>query len=70
MRDSKCKPFFSFFSCVRAKTGIMVPSVAKSGSVTKVMHRKSVHDFYLLKALITSEQVITSVVEKKKNLNK
>ena len=28
----------------------------------------SVHDFYRLKALITLEQVITSVVEKEKNL--
>ena len=28
----------------------------------------SVHEFYCLKALITSEQVITSVVEKKNNL--
>ena len=30
---------------------------------------RSVHKFYRLKALITLEQVITSVVEKKKNLN-
>ena len=29
----------------------------------------SVHKFYRLKALITLEQVITSVVEKKNNLN-
>ena len=29
----------------------------------------SVHEFYRLKALITLEQVITSVVEKKNNLN-
>ena len=29
----------------------------------------SVHVFYCLKALITLEQVITSVVEKKNNLN-
>ena len=30
----------------------------------------SVHELYRLKALITLEQVITSVVEKKNNLNK
>ena len=56
----------------------------KNGGMTKAMHRKltknnakdvelfqngTVHDFYRLKALITLEQVITSVVEKKKNLN-
>ena len=29
----------------------------------------TVHDFYRLKALIALEQVITSVVEDKKNLN-
>ena len=29
----------------------------------------TVHDFYRLKALIALEQVITSVVEEKKNLN-
>ena len=29
---------------------------------------RSVHEFYCLKALITLEQVITSVVEKKNNL--
>ena len=29
----------------------------------------SVHEFYHLKVLITLEQVITSMVEKKKNIN-
>ena len=49
--------------------------------VTKAMHTKkeakdlelfrngSVHEFYRLKALITLKQVISSVVEKKNNLN-
>ena len=31
---------------------------------------ESVHEFYRFKALITSEQVNTSVVEKKKNLRR
>ena len=53
----------------------------KNRGVTKAMYRiegcehveifrnGSVHKFYRLKALITLEQVITSVVEKKNNLN-
>ena len=33
----------------------------------ELLRNESVHEFYRLKALITLEQVITSVVEKKKN---
>ena len=35
----------------------------------KLFRNGTVHDFYRLKALIALEQVITSVVEEKKNLN-
>ena len=35
----------------------------------EIFRNGSVHKFYRLKALITLEQVITSVVEKKNNLN-
>ena len=40
---------------------IPYPSLFRNGSV---------HEFYRSKALITLEQVITSVIEKKNNLNK
>ena len=44
-------------------------SIEKKSHI-ELFRNGSVHEFYRWKALITLEQVITSVVEKKNNLNK
>ena len=43
-------------------------SIEKKSHI-ELFRNGSVHEFYRWKALITLEQVITSVVEKKNNLN-
>ena len=48
--------------CIESLRNINVKDV-------ELFRNGTVHDFYRLKALITLEQVITSVVEKKKNVN-
>ena len=60
--SSQYTPFFLFF-CFFLSSGISL------GKYLKLFRYGSVHEFYRLKALITLEQVNTSVVEKK-NLNK
>ena len=62
---------------IAASPTFRAPSMSREESLGKIkakdvelIRKGSVHEFYRLKALITLEQVNTSVIEKRKNLNR